>query len=65
MRGDLLDEIDETYIVNLSGPVNATIDDGQGLGTITDDDAPPALSVNDVAITEGNTGTVTRTSPSA
>ena len=58
MRGDLLDEINENYLVNLSGPVNATIADGQGVGTITDDDAPPALSVNDVTVTEGNTGTV-------
>ena len=58
VRGDLLDEIDENYLVNLSGPVNATIGDGQGVGTITDNDAPPALSVNDVTVTEGNTGTV-------
>ena len=58
VRGDLLDEIDENYLVNLSGPVNATIGDGQGVGTITDDDAPPALSVNDVTVTEGNSGTV-------
>ena len=58
VRGDLLDEIDESYLVNLSGPVNATIGDGQSIGTITDDDAPPVLSVNDVAVTEGNTGTV-------
>ena len=54
VRGDLLDEPDENYYVNLSGPANATIDDGQGEGTITDDDGPPALSINDVTITEGD-----------
>ena len=38
-RRRLLDEPDETFFVNLSNPSNATIADGQGLGTITDDDA--------------------------
>ena len=39
VNGDTLDEANETYFVNLSNPSNATIADGQGLGTITDDDA--------------------------
>ena len=39
--GDLLDEANETFFVNLSSPGNATIADGQGIGTITDDDAAP------------------------
>ena len=41
VNGDVLDEADETFFVNLSSPVNATIADGQGVGTITDDDAAP------------------------
>ena len=45
--GDLLVEPDETFFVNLSAPVNATIGDGQGLGTIVDDDAP-SLSSNEL-----------------
>ena len=45
VNGDLTDEIDETFAVNLTGPVNATIADAEGVGTITDDDAPPSLSV--------------------
>ncbi len=61
VAGDLLDEANETYFVNLSNPSNATIADGQGLGTITDDDALPALSINDVTVTEGDTGTVNAT----
>ncbi|GIK39828.1 MAG: hypothetical protein BroJett011_36610 [Chloroflexota bacterium] len=58
VQGDILDELDETFFVNLSGAVNATIADGQGLGTITDDDAIPTLSINDITVTEGNAGTV-------
>ena len=43
--------------VNLSGPTNATISDAQGVGTITDDDTPPAISIGDATVTEGDTGT--------
>ena len=56
--GDTLDESHETFTLNLSGAANATIGDGQGLGTITDDDAPPTLAVNDCTVTEGNAGSV-------
>src|SRR5439155_961176 len=55
--GDLLNEANETFFVNLSNAVNATIADSQGLGTINDNDAAPALSINDVVVTEGNSGT--------
>ena len=40
VNGDSLDEADETYFVNLSNASNATIEDGMGVGTITDDDPP-------------------------
>ena len=43
VNGDVLDEADETFFVNLSTPSNATIADGQGVGTITDDDPLPTL----------------------
>ncbi len=59
VNGDGLDEANETFFVNLSGAVNATIADAQGQGTITDDDAAPSIKINDVAVTEGNSGTVT------
>jgi len=55
--GDALDEPNETFTVNLSNAVGATIRDGIGLGTITDDDAPPTISVADASVTEGNAGT--------
>ena len=38
--GDTAVETDETFVVNLSAPVNAAIGDGQAVGTILDDDAP-------------------------
>jgi hypothetical protein len=58
--GDTVFEPTETFMVNLSNPINATIGDGQGVGTITNDDAPPlpAVSIGDATVTEGNTGSV-------
>ena len=38
VRGDHLDEADETFAVALSNPWNAQISDGKGIGTIDDDD---------------------------
>jgi len=55
--GDVTSEPDETLLVNLSNPVNASIADGQGAGTIKNDDALPALSISDVTLAEGNSGT--------
>lgn len=60
INGDTLNEINETFLVNLSGAANATIADGQGQGTITNDDAVPTLSINDVTAAEG-TGVFTLT----
>ena len=57
VNADLLDEDNEDFTINLSSPVDATIADPQGLGSITDNDPLPALSVNDVTVTEGNSGT--------
>ncbi len=54
--GDTLTEADETFLVNLGSPVNATIGDGQGIVTIRDDE--PRLSINDATVTEGDAGTV-------
>ena len=41
--GNTVKQSDRTFLVNLSGAVQATIGDGQGLGTIKDDDAAPVL----------------------
>ena len=42
--GDTAVEPDETFFVNLTAPVNAVLGDGQGAGTIVDDDAPSLSS---------------------
>ena len=42
-----------TFVANLSNPVNATILDGQGQGTIVDSDDCSRLSINDATV--GNT----------
>jgi CSLREA domain-containing protein len=57
INGDLLNESNETFLVSLSSPLNATIADYRGVGTILNDDSAPALTINDVSIAEGNTGT--------
>jgi hypothetical protein len=49
-------ETAETFQVNLTGPINATLTDGQGIAPITNDDTAPSLSINDVTVIEGNTG---------
>ncbi len=61
--GDVIDESNETFVVNLANLVGSPgrIGDAQAVGTITDDDAPPVLSVNDTSVTEGNAGTATAT----
>ena len=59
--GDLSDENDETFLLNLSSPINATIQDGQGVGTITNDDQPPTLTITDASAPEGNSGTTNAT----
>ncbi|HEX8710071.1 MAG TPA: Calx-beta domain-containing protein, partial [Pyrinomonadaceae bacterium] len=56
VNGDTLDEANETFFVNLTNAVNANISASQGTGTITDDDATPSLSINDVTVAEGNAG---------
>jgi len=69
--GDRLPEPSEYFVVNLSGPSNAGIADGQGVGIITDDDEP-RVSISDVTKSEGRNGqttlftfTVTLSAPSA
>ena len=55
--GDLVLEPDESFQVNLSNPVGASLIDASGLGTIIDDEGAPAVSVNDASVQEGNGGT--------
>jgi hypothetical protein len=59
--GDTTDEPNENFTVTLSGAINASLDppagDATGLGTITDDDGPPTVSIADADLQEGNAGT--------
>src|SRR4029077_18279394 len=61
VAGDTKVEPNETFNLNLSNPTNgATISDGQGIGTITNDDGAAiagSVSINNVTISEGNSGT--------
>jgi hypothetical protein len=57
VNGDTAYESTETFVINLSSPVNATFADNRGIGRITNDDNPPQISINDVTLAEGNTGT--------
>lgn len=60
INDDALDEVDETFTVNLANAVEAVITDAIGVGTITDNDATPTLSINDISALE-NAGTLTFT----
>lgn len=55
INGDTAIEPDETFFVNVTNVSGATLLDGQGLGTIHNDDLP-ALSINDISANEGNAG---------
>lgn len=57
---DSIDEPDETVVIDITSN-SAGFAEGtpsQVTATITDDDATPSLSVNDVSVTEGNSGSV-------
>ena len=55
--GDRRGESDERFTVNLSDPVNATVADAGGAGTIADDE--PRISIGDVSMAEGKKGQTT------
>lgn len=56
ISGDALDEDNENFYVLLSSATNSNIARGRGVGTIIDDDASPFISVDDLSISEGNSG---------
>ncbi|WP_407353942.1 putative Ig domain-containing protein [Luteimonas sp. R10] len=55
--GDALNEPTETFFVNVANVTGATVADGQGVGTIVDNDPLPSLSLGDAEQVEGNSGT--------
>ena len=52
---DSIDELDETFSVELTNPVNATLGVATATATIQDNDDPPGVSVADATGTEGST----------
>jgi ELWxxDGT repeat protein len=62
VSGDTKYEASETFTVNLSGPVNATIAAGKGAGkgagtgTIQNDDKPPVVTIGNPSVVESPSG---------
>ena len=60
--GDTMVELNENFVLSLSSPVNATIADGNAIGTIENDDVDsspatlPKVSIADLAVSEKNPG---------
>jgi chitinase len=57
VAGDALNESDEYFSVNLTAATNATLAVSQARGTIVNDDPLPGLSIADVRVAEGKSGT--------
>ena len=58
---DEMDEGNETFTLDLSNPVGATIGDGTATGTINDDDEAPVIVIADAEAEEGETAEFTVT----
>jgi hypothetical protein len=59
VNGDLTVEEAETFLVNVTNVTGANVADGQGQGTIQNEDQPPVpeASIDDRTIVEGDSGT--------
>jgi hypothetical protein len=56
VKGDVRDEYDEYFYLNLNAAFGAKILNS-GLATIVDNDPPPAITISDASVVEGNSGT--------
>ena len=69
--GDTLDEVDEAFTLALSSPTNVALATTETTATITDNDEPPTVTIDNVTLTELDTGsnsavfTVSLDSPSS
>jgi hypothetical protein len=67
---DNIDENDESFVIDITAPA-ATVTDGQGAGTILDDDAEPTPTIAGISLGEGDSGlssatfSITLSNPSA
>lgn len=53
VNGDVLDEVDENFVLRLASPSNAVLQKAAGIGTIIDNDDEPTLTITDVTQAEG------------
>jgi hypothetical protein len=51
--GEAVNEVNETFELNLASPAHASIGDATGSGTITDNDPLPVIFINDITHPEG------------
>jgi hypothetical protein len=61
VTADAVFEPNETFVLNLSTPVNATLARAQATATIVNDEAAPSLSILDATVAEGNAGATNAT----
>ena len=54
VKGDLLNESNESFRVSLASPVNATLGNTSGTGFINDDDRQPAIKIDNASATENS-----------
>ena len=57
INGDVIFEGTERFTLELRDVVGAAVPDGVGVGTIFDNEQQPTLSINDISVTEGDSGT--------
>lgn len=57
VMGDVRDEYDESFYLQLTAASGAEIVSSSATGTIVDNDPPPSLSISDASVVEGNSGT--------
>jgi hypothetical protein len=57
VNGDTKNEADETFFVNVMNVTGAAVADGQGQGTITNDDPVPSILIDSPTVVEGDSGT--------
>lgn len=60
VNGDQLVELTESFFVNVTNVTGAGVLDGQGIGTIQNEDAA-VMTISNPTVTEGNSGTVVAT----
>lgn len=61
VKGDAIDEANETFKLQLSAPTKAVISDNEGICTITDNDPLPSVTISDATVREPDSGVVAAT----